>query len=131
MATMTAADGNVRTAKNYYEAMNEKDLDQVGRLLHPEVEMIAPLVNVNGRSAVLDAANRFQAAVNGITVRSSFGSDDQAALVYDADFGPPIGICRTAVLMSFKDFLIARIELFYDPRPFDKYFGDGDPAPQQ
>lgn len=131
MATINAIEGNVRTANEYYRAMNEKDLDQVGRLLHPEVELVGPLVSVNGRPAVLDAVNRFQAAVNGITVRSSFGSEDQAALVYDADFGQPIGICRTAVVMSFKDFLIARIELFFDPRPFDKYFGNNEPAAQK
>ena len=126
MATATVADGNVLTAKNYYQAMNEKDLDQVERLLHPEVELVGPLISVSGKPGVLDAANRFQAGVNGITVRSSFGGEDQVALVYDADFGLPIGICRTAVLMSFKDFLIARIELFFDPRPFEQYFGKSD-----
>ena len=32
--------------------------------------------------------------------------------VGNADFGEPIGICRTAVLMSFKDKLTLGIELF-------------------
>jgi hypothetical protein len=49
-----------------------------------------------------------------------FGSESQAMLTYDADFGEPIGICRTAVLMAFRDDLIERIELFYDARPFEK-----------
>jgi hypothetical protein len=39
-------------------------------------------------------------------------------LAYEADFGEPVGICRTAVLMTFKDDLIVLIELFYDARPF-------------
>jgi hypothetical protein len=41
-------------------------------------------------------------------------------LTYDAEFGEPIGICRTAVLMTFKDQLIERLELFFDARPFEK-----------
>ena len=32
----------------------------------------------------------------------------------------PIGMIQTAALMTFKDGLIARIELFYDARPFEK-----------
>jgi hypothetical protein len=41
-------------------------------------------------------------------------------LTYDGDFGEPIAICRTAVLMTFKHDLIGRIEIFFDARPFEK-----------
>jgi hypothetical protein len=41
-------------------------------------------------------------------------------VAYDVDFGEPIGICRSAVMMTFNDGLITRIELFYDARPFEK-----------
>jgi hypothetical protein len=41
-------------------------------------------------------------------------------LTYDVDFGEPIGICRTAELMTFEGSLIMRIELFYDARPFER-----------
>jgi hypothetical protein len=37
---------------------------------------------------------------------------------YEADFGDPYGIVRSAALITCKDNLIARIELFFDPRPF-------------
>jgi hypothetical protein len=41
-------------------------------------------------------------------------------LTYDMDFGEPIGVCRTAALLTFRDGLIARNELFFDARPFAK-----------
>jgi hypothetical protein len=63
---------------------------------------------------------RFATLVKGIVVRAKFGSDDQKMLADDVDFDEPIGICRTAVLMTFKNGLIASIELFYDARPFEK-----------
>jgi hypothetical protein len=44
--------------------------------------------------------------------------DTEAMLAYDGDFGDPIGICRTAALLTFKDNLIIRIELFFNARPF-------------
>lgn len=43
-----------------------------------------------------------------------------AAAVDDVDLDKPSGICRTAVLMTFKNGLIASIELFYVARPFEK-----------
>ena len=53
-------------------------------------------------------------------MHAKFGSEDQAMLTYDMDFAEPIGVCRAAALMTFKDGLIARSELFFDARPFGK-----------
>jgi hypothetical protein len=37
---------------------------------------------------------------------------------YEVDFGEPFGLCRSAALFTFEDNLIARLELFFDARPF-------------
>ena len=116
----TIAERNVASAEAYYKAMNDKDLATVARHLHPDVQFIGPMANLAGKEAVLEAAKRFISFINGIRIRARFGSEDQAMLTYDANFGEPIGICRTAVLMTFKDDLIARLELFFDARPFEK-----------
>jgi len=117
----TVAERNVASVEAYYKAMNDKDVASVARHLHPDVQFIGPMANLAGKEAVLEAAKRFISFISGIRIRAKFGSEDQAILTYDADFGEPIGICRTAVLMNFKDDLIARIELFYDARPFEKH----------
>jgi len=116
----TLTERNVASAEAYYKAMNDKDLAAVGAHLHPDVRFVGPMADMNGKDAVLEAAKRFATLTKSIKVRAKFGSDDKAMLTYDVDFGEPIGICRTAVLMTFQDGLIGRIELFYDARPFEK-----------
>jgi hypothetical protein len=53
-------------------------------------------------------------------MHAKFGSEEQAMVSYDMNFDEPIGVCRAAALMTFKDGLIARNALFFDSRPFDK-----------
>jgi len=109
---------NVATAEAYYQAMTNKDLDGMAQRLHPDVRLTGPLSNLNGKGAVLEAAKKLLTQSDGVKVHSRFGSKDQVALTYDMLFHEPIGICRTAVLMTFKDGLIAGIELFFYARPF-------------
>ncbi|MGB2664582.1 MAG: hypothetical protein WAK48_11290 [Candidatus Acidiferrum sp.] len=56
----------------------------------------------------------------GLTRHATFGSSENAMLTYDVDFGEPVGVWHAAVLMTFKDGLIANLELFYDARPTEK-----------
>jgi hypothetical protein len=116
----TGAERNVAAAEAYYHAMNANDLAGVASHLHPDVQFVSPMVNVAGKEAVLEAVKRFRSRLNSIRVHTKFGSELQAILIYDVDFGEPIGISRTAALIAFKDNLISRIELFYDARPFEK-----------
>ena len=116
----TSAESNIVSAEAYYQAMNDKNLAGVAGYLHSDVEFVSPMANLSGKEAVLEAAKRFVSLIKGIRVRAKFGSELQAILAYDADFGEPIGTCHTAVLMTFEDGLIARIELFFDARPFEK-----------
>ena len=58
--------------------------------------------------------------LKGIRIHTKLWTDEPVMLTYDAEFGEPIGTCRTAVLMTFKDQLIERLELFLDARPFEK-----------
>jgi hypothetical protein len=53
-----------------------------------------------------------------LKIRAKFGSEDQAIVVYDVD--SPIGTSATASLMTFEEGLIAKIEVIYDARPYEK-----------
>ena len=46
-------------------------------------------------------AKRFMSFIKGIRIHTKLWSDERVMLTYDAEFGEPIGICRTAVLMTF------------------------------
>ncbi len=112
---------NVATAQAYYEAFDRKDVDGIARRLHPEVRLVGPLAELTGRDAVVDAARRLVAASRGLRIRVTADAGDQAMVVYDVDFPEPIGVCRTAALLTVAGGLITRIELFYDGRPFDRH----------
>lgn len=102
----------------YYKAVGEKKFDVVEKLLNPEVQFISPLAKWQGREAVLEATKKFTVVFKSLKLRATFGSKDQAMVVYDLECPAPIGTFSTAVLMSFKDGTIIKIELFFDPRPF-------------
>ena len=110
----------IASAEAYYQAMSNKDLSIMENYLHPEVRLIGPLANVEGKDAVLNALNHLLSAFNKLTIRERFGSEDKVMLAYDIDFPDPIGLSRAAVLLTFQDDLITRYELFFDARLFEK-----------
>lgn len=112
---------NVTTAKAYYNALNNKNIDDVGHCLHPEIHLISPLTDITGKESVLKAISGYMTILNNLTVRTACGTDDQVILVYDYMVNIPNAQQSTlhaAVLMHFKDDLIDCIELFFDARPF-------------
>ncbi len=111
---------NVASAVAYYEAMNNKDLSAMEKYLHSEVRFISPMADVTGKEAVLNPVKHLLALFNRLTIRAQFGSGDQVMLAYDINFPAPIGISRSAVLLTFKEELIIRYELFFDTKPFEK-----------
>ena len=109
---------NVTTAKIFYQAYDEKNISVIEQYLHPDIHYLAPLGESSGKESFLVAVKRFLGIIKKLKIRTAFGSGDQVILIYDLHFGEPETICRTAVLMNFKDGLISRLELFYDARPF-------------
>src|SRR5262245_4853869 len=109
------------SAHAYYTAMGNRDIAGLERLLDPDVQFLGPMAEMVGKQRVLEAAKKiFLLPFNQLNIRAKFGEGDQVALVYDLHFPPPIGISRATSLISFKNGLISRIELFYDGRPFAK-----------
>lgn len=111
---------NVAIIEAYYKALGQKNVEGIAEYLHRDVQLIGPLAKISGRETVLEAARKFTALFTRLQVRTSCGSKDQAMVVYDLDCPPPIGSFSTAVLMTFKEGLILKIELFFDARPFEK-----------
>jgi hypothetical protein len=111
---------NVITAKAYYQAINHRNVAEAEKYLNTNVLYIGPLGETTGKEAVVDAIKEFITIFKSLTIRAACGSGDQVMLAYDLDCPAPIGIIRTAVLMTFKDNLISRVELFFDARPFER-----------
>jgi len=100
----------------YYTALGNKDLEEVKKYFHPDIQFIDPQEKVTGREAVLKAAKGFTAIFKALTIRGKFGSEDQAVIIYDVDIPGLAKNLHAASLLSFQEGLISKIELIYDTR---------------
>ncbi len=111
---------SVTLAEAYYKAMHAKNIKEIQKYLHQEVEFIGPLDEIHGKDALIETIERLLPHFKSLTIRQTFGCEDQAMLAYYVDFPEPIGRCRAAALLNFKENLIIRLELFYDARAFER-----------
>lgn len=105
-------------AAAYYTALSEKNVLELEKYLHSKVQFTSPFATLEGKTAVIEAIRKLTPLFNALTIRATFGSPDQAMVVYDLDFPAPIGICPTAAHLTFQENLIITIELFFDARRF-------------
>jgi hypothetical protein len=96
----------------------QKNLDEVKKYLHPEIQFTDPQEKVMGREAVLKAAQGFTCIFKTLTIHAKFASEDQAMIVYDVEIPGFTKNLRAASLLSFKEGLISKIDLIYDSRCF-------------
>jgi hypothetical protein len=109
---------NLTRAEDYYRLVGEKNVDGIKKYLHADVQFYGPLATLTGKEAVIAATSNFMNAFKSLTIRAKFSAKDQAMVVYDVDVP---GIAKDfpgASLLTFRDDLIVRIELFYDGSRF-------------
>lgn len=104
----------------YYAALGEKNIEKVKGYLHPDIQFTDPQETVIGREAVLQAAKGFTDIFKSLTIRSKFGSEDQAMIVYEVEIPGLPKKLQAASLLSFQEGFISKIELFYDSKGLGK-----------
>lgn len=108
---------NIEIALMYYAEIAEKNSVEVEKYLHPDVCIISPFGETVGKEKVFAAVQKFMHMFKKINVRAQCGSEDYVMLAYDlVEFGGSMTTLRVASLMTFKDGLIIRNELFFDTR---------------
>src|SRR5688572_25794634 len=108
---------NIEIALMYYAEIAEKNSAEVEKYLHPEVCVISPFGETIGKEQVFAAIQKFMHMFKTIHIRAQCGSEDYVMLAYDlSEFGNSMTTLRAASLMTFKDGLIIRNELFFDTR---------------
>lgn len=109
---------NLTSAVEYYKLMGQKNIAELKKYLHSDVEWYGPMATLKGKEAVIEATGNFMNMIESLTVRAKFSAGDQAMLVYDTDV-PGIGKgIPCATLINFRDGLIVRFEVFYDGSRF-------------
>jgi len=111
---------NVATAESYYTALSEKNVSGMEKYLHPDVQFSSPAANLSGKKAVLEAAELMIKTFNTLTIRTKFGSEEQAVMILDLVYPEPVGHLPAASLLTINNGLIRKIELFLDGRILDK-----------
>lgn len=104
----------------YYTALGEKNIEKVKGYLHPDIQFTDPQETVIGREAVLQAEKGFTGIFKSLAIRSKFGSEDQAMIVYEVEIPGLLKKLQAASLLSFQGELISKIELFYDSKGLGK-----------
>jgi len=108
---------NIAITRAYYTAMAEKNSAEVEKYLHPDVCLISPFGETVGKEKVFEAAKKFMHMFKAINIRAQCGAEDYVMLAYDLlEFGNSAITLRAASLMTFKDGLIIKNELFFDTR---------------
>lgn len=100
----------------YYTALGEKNIQEVKKYLHPDIQFTDPQETVSGKETVLKAAQGFMGVFKTLTIRAKFGSEKQAMIVYEVEIPSLSKKLQAASLLSFQDGLISKIELFYDSK---------------
>jgi SnoaL-like protein len=122
MGKMAETTSFVSIADEYFRALENHDLQAVAGLLQPNLHFKGPLGERDGRDQFVSGLERLLPMwrLQKINVRGRFQSGNQVVLIYDFVCAEPLGMCRIAEFLSFEGEKIKDIELFLDPRPFEK-----------
>jgi SnoaL-like domain len=113
---------NGMKVEEYYKLIEEKNVEGIKKYLDRDVEFYSPLATLKGKEAVVVATGNFMNAIVSLKIRTKFDSGDQAMVVYDVDFPGMASKLPGASLLTFRNNLIVRIELFHDASYFKKEF---------
>jgi hypothetical protein len=100
----------------YYKALGAKNIDEVKKYLHPDIQFADSQEKIIGKEAVLKAAEGFAGIFKTLIIRAGFGSDDQAMIVYEVEIPGLPKKLQAVSLLSFREGLISNIELIYDSK---------------
>ncbi len=111
---------HVARAEEYYNLVGEKNIEGVKKYLHPDVEFNSPMATLKGKEAVVQATTNYMKIFNSLTIRAKFGAQEQAMIVYDVDIPGIRKDFPGAVLLTFCDVQIIKVELFFDSAAFQE-----------
>lgn len=109
---------HMKLAEEYYTLVGEKNVEGIKKYLHRDVEFYGPLATLKGKEAVIGMTSGFMERIKSLKIQASFASGDQAMIVYESDIPGISSHFPGASLMSFRDGLIVKIQLFFDASPF-------------
>jgi hypothetical protein len=106
-----------RLAVEYNRAFGEGRLDDVAKMLHPDVEFDGTANPTHGREAYMRGLPRLVSVLERNDLKDVIVDGDKAFILYDFITDTPAGAVLSGELVTFDaDGLITRITLLFDHR---------------
>jgi hypothetical protein len=108
--------------RDYLSRWQAKDLSGIASWLHQDIHFIGAMTETKGKADFLKSVEMTLPLVQDIKIRHAFHNQTSALFIYDFNCVVPLGRNRVAEMMTFANGKIIALELFFDARPFEKFF---------
>lgn len=107
-------------AKNYFEAMANRDVEKIISLAADHITTSSPLGKLEGIQSFRNFQVGFAKMINQLTLLAAFGDDEKGVIIYEMDT-LPVKYAVAAEYIIVKDGKIVSTEVIYDGSPFTAY----------
>jgi hypothetical protein len=105
-------------AREYVEAIGDKELGKVEALLAPDVEFAGPAMTLSSAVEVLTALRRIGAILVRNEIRRIFADGREACVIYDFVSDTAIGVVPTVEWLTIDRGRIRIVKVYYDRAPW-------------
>ncbi len=117
---MTQHDETRRVVEAYFAAWTTNRVREARALLADDLKFAGPSASYDSADAFEPALLKFAAMTKGARVIDLIVDGDRAALLYDCDFAPPIGMLRIASFFRVENGKVTAYDTRFDATEFRK-----------
>jgi hypothetical protein len=111
---MTMEDGTRAVVESYFAAWTANRTGEAHALLADDLEFVGPTARYNSAAAFLPALVGFAAMTRSARIAELLVVGDRAAMLYDCELPPPVGMIRIASFFRVADGKIRTYETLFD-----------------
>jgi ketosteroid isomerase-like protein len=110
------------TVERYFDAWTSGDFATARELLHDDVTFSGPIDSFDNADALIETLQGLSQILVGARRRGIVADDEHTCLIYDLETAP-VGTTPVAEWYAVRDEKVASLEVFFDPRPFERRGG--------
>jgi hypothetical protein len=110
----------------YLNALGKRDITKITSLVDEAIWLKMPMAEVFNQNDFIMAVRRMLANLRELHILSKFSSGNQAMFLYEITFNDPVGVVKTASVMTMEGDKIKEMEVIFDARPFERIYAKSD-----
>ena len=111
----------------YLNALGARDINKITSLVDPAIWFKMPMTEGFNRNDFIMAIRRMQANLRELYILRRFSTGNEALFLYEVTFNEPVGVVKTASLMTVEGDKIKEMEVIFDARPFERIYAKAEP----